>query len=322
MPRIVYSRHYNIGLLGLERLHPFDSRKYGRAWRCLKRHFGPSLRQMSVRPQRPIRRDELLDVHQSRYLDRLREPKYVASALEVPAVGHLPGWLIDRCVLRPMRWATMGTIIAAKECLEHGFAVNLGGGFHHAKPAGGEGFCIYSDIALAVHTLRSDGLLSKDDAIAYIDLDAHQGNGVCHAFMADKQVVIFDTYNSSIYPSYDTDARDRIDCDVPLTSSCGEQEYLRELKQRLPGFLDSISQSQRAAVAIYNAGTDVYGDDPLGLLNVTADGILQRDLFVVGQLRRRGIPTVMLLSGGYTRVSYRLVADSLIKLLEVESAGQ
>ncbi len=214
----------------------------------------------------------------------------------------------------------MGTIRAAKECIQHGFAVNLGGGYHHAKPDGGEGFCIYSDSAMAVHSLRTDGLLADDDRVAYVDLDAHQGNGVCHAFMDDNRFFIFDMYNSTIYPCYDTEAQDRIDCNVRLASACREDEYLRKLEDRLPVFLDSISQSQTVGLAIYNAGTDVYVDDPLGGLNISADAILQRDLFVVRELRKRGIPTVMLLSGGYTRVSYQLVADSVIRLLELESS--
>ncbi len=212
----------------------------------------------------------------------------------------------------------MGTIIAAGECIEQGLAVNLGGGYHHAKPAGGEGFCIYCDIALAVQSLRKNGLLAENDRIAYVDLDAHQGNGVCHAFMADRRMFIFDMYNSDIYPSYDADARDRTHCNIPLTSSCHEKDYLRDLTKSLPGFLDSISRTGRVGLGIYNAGTDVYVDDPLGQLGLSASGILERDLFVIRELRRRGIPSLMLLSGGYTRVSYELVANSVIRLLEDE----
>jgi histone deacetylase 11 len=273
---------------------------------------------MWVRPPRPIHRDELLNVHKSSYLDRLREPSYVAQALELPVVRYLPHWLVDYCVLLPMRWATMGTVIACKESLDHGFAVNLSGGYHHAKPSEGEGFCIYSDIAVAVHALRSTGALSENDRVAYVDLDAHQGNGVCHMFMKDRRVFIFDMYNSTIYPCYDSEAQDRIDCNVRLTSRCHEQEYLCELRNRLPGFLASISESQRVGLAIYNAGTDVYVEDSLGRLNLSFAGILERDRFVVYELRQRGIPTVMLLSGGYTKVSYKLVANSVIQLLERE----
>jgi len=285
----------------------------------MKRRLGKSLRPMWIRPKRPVAFKELMSVHTASYLGRLRQPRYVAGALEVPLARLLPRWLLHRCVLRPMRWGTMGTIISAKACLEHGFAVNLGGGYHHAKPDDGEGFCIYSDIALAVHALRTEGLLDESDRVAYIDLDAHQGNGVCHAFMDDRRVFIFDMYNSTIYPCYDSDARARIDCDVPLASGCHELDYLHEVVTRLPGFLDSISQSQPLALAIYNAGTDVHIEDRLGQLGVSSGGILQRDLLVVGELRRRGIPTVMLLSGGYTSISYQLVAESVIRLLEREN---
>jgi histone deacetylase 11 len=316
MPRIVYSPRYNIGFFGLERLHPFDSRKYGRAWRYLRHRFGRRLPKIHLKPPRAVNRHELLAVHQASYLDRLRDSKYVAQALEVPFLQNLPHLLIDWSVLLPMRWATMGTVVAARASLQYGLAVNLGGGYHHAKPNAGEGFCIYSDIAMAIHSLRSEGLLTTQQRVAYVDLDAHQGNGVCHAFMSDPRVFIFDVYNATIYPFYDSAARDRIDCDVRITGACHEQQYLRELKTGLPGFLDSIASSQPVGLAIYNAGTDVLAGDPLGGLNISAAGILERDLFVVRQLRERDIPTVMLLSGGYTRMSHRLVADSVIRLVE------
>jgi len=319
MSRVVYSHHYNIGFYGLERLHPFDSRKYGRAWKLLRQHFGSLLRQYHIRPTRPANLNELLLVHTPNYLAQLRNANYVAGALEVPQVRHIPGWIIDWHVLRPMRWATMGTIMAAREALDHGFAVNLSGGYHHAKPNRGEGFSIYSDIGIAVASLRADHLIDDAARIAYIDTDAHQGNGVCHIFVDDNRVFIFDIYNCRIYPIFDVDARKRIDCGIGITKTCTDAEYMRELSNRLPGFLDSVNNSS-IGLAIYNAGTDVLAGDPLGDLNISASTIRERDLFVVGELRKRGIPTVMLLSGGYTKQSYRLVADSVIGLIEKENA--
>ena len=319
MPRIVYSRHYNIGFYGLERLHPFDSRKYGRAWRLLRQHFGSNLAQLHVQPRRGATREELTLVHSDEYLSRLRDPKYVAGAIEVPPIRRLPSWAIDWHVLRPMRWATRGTILAATNAIEHGFAVNLSGGYHHAKPNHGEGFSIYADIGIAVAALRDQQLIADDSRIAYIDTDAHQGNGVCHTFMSDNRVFIFDIFNSRIYPMFDVDARKRVDCDVGITSSITDTEYLEELHRRLPGFLDSVGRSP-IGLAIYNAGTDVFSGDPLGDLNISAKTILERDLYVVGELRKRRIPTIMVLSGGYTKQSYQLVADSVIGLIEMETA--
>jgi hypothetical protein len=114
-PRLVYRASYNIGFFGFERLHPFDSRKYGRAWSTLRRRWGRRfLSQITLKPRRPVSCGELLHVHSPAYLSKLRNSTYLAVALEVPIVKRAPGWLIDRRVLRPMRWAAAGTILAQR----------------------------------------------------------------------------------------------------------------------------------------------------------------------------------------------------------------
>jgi len=319
-PRIIYSPRYNIGLLGLERLHPFDSRKYARAVKHLRRRFGRArLNRHLVKPPRPITQEQLLAVHTKDYLQRLRDPKFIAKILEVPPIRFLPRWLIDHAVLKPMRYATAGTILAAREAIDHGLAINLSGGYHHASPDEGHGFCVYADVALAVHDLRESRKLAPDDKIAYIDLDAHQGDGVCKSFVSDPRVLIYDQYNQHIFPR-DPDARRRIDCDVPVPHNCSEADYLAALRTRLPAFLDAITRTATGHVrlAIYNAGSDVYIGDQLGGLTCSADGVLQRDQFVLDQCRIRKIPTVVLLSGGYSRQSYQLVANMVAYSLEAQ----
>jgi histone deacetylase 11 len=315
-PRIVYSRHYNIGFFGLERLHPFDSRKYGRAWRLLRRRFGRPLRALWQRPAAPVSREELLHIHSTEYLDRLQISYVVARALELPMVANFPSGMVDRYILRPMRWATAGTIDAARAAMTHGLAINLSGGYHHAKPDAGEGFCIYADAALAVDRLRFDNLLGEQDRIVHIDLDVHQGNGVCHCFRDDRAVFLFDMFNPAIYPAYDREARERLDCAVEAPPGSTGKEYLRLLTARLPGFLDGISRSSSIRFAIYNAGTDIYEHDSLGGLRVSHEEIAERDWFVVGQLLKRGIPTLLLLSGGYHRENYKIIADSIANIFE------
>lgn len=315
MRRVVYSRHYDIGFFGLERMHPFDSRKYGRAWREIGSRLGHRRSEVRLRPMEPVTRDALLSVHTEDYLVQLRESAYLAGALELPPLRHLPATIIDACVLKPMRWATAGTVEAGRKALEAGCVVNLSGGYHHAKPSQGEGFCIYADIAIGIQTLRTESLLSEQQAVAYVDLDAHQGNGVCMTCMDDERVSIFDMYNSQIYPAHDVEARERIDCDLPLQSGCNDQTYLGKLREHLPSFLDAAARSGKVGLGIYNAGTDIYQDDPLGQLAVSAEGILTRDRFVIEEFRKRRIPVVMLLSGGYTRESYRLIANSVTDIL-------
>lgn len=309
--KLVFSPHYDISLFGIERLHPFDSRKYGRAWRVIQKQLGRNLDRFQVAVPRPVARDDLLTIHSPAYLSKLRRSSYLAQALEVPPAAFVPAWLLNWRILRPMRWAVMGSLVAARAALESGVAVNLSGGYHHAKPDRGEGFCIYSDIAFLVSELRTAGRLHESDRIAYIDLDAHQGNGVCHQFMNDSRVFLFDMYNADIYPQYDREARQRVDCNLPLPHGCPGIEYLRILRTCLPGFLDSIMKSGRTALAIYNAGTDVFAGDALGGLSLSPEQILERDLLVHEELRGREIPSVMLLSGGYSRQSYQLVAATI-----------
>jgi histone deacetylase 11 len=264
---------------------------------------------------RPASVADLAAVHDPAYLDRLRDPRVLARALELPFVGRLPGWVTSWAILRPMRWGVAGSLVAARAALAAGLAVNLSGGYHHAKPDRGEGFCVFNDIAYLVHGLRAEGRLNAEERVAYIDLDAHQGNGVCHHFRADGRVFIYDAYNPGIYPAFDGEARDRIDCPVPLPAGCTGAEYLRLLAGTLPGFLDSIGRTGRVGLAVYNAGTDVVAGDALGGLRVSAADVLARDLYVVEQVRARGLPVVMLLSGGYSRESYRLVANTAVELL-------
>lgn len=217
-----------------------------------------------------------------------------------------------------MRWATAGTIIAGTAALQHGRAFNLGGGFHHAKPDASEGFCIYNDIAVMVATLRRNGQLADNSRIAYIDLDAHQGNGVAHCFRDDPRTFLFDIHNGDIYPVSDMEARDRVDCLLPVRTGCGGPEYLSLLRDRLPPFLDSVGRSAAIGLAIYNAGTDVLEDDPLGGLALSLDDILARDRYVLTTLQARHIPTVVLTSGGYTSHSYQAIARTILATAESE----
>ena len=121
---------------------------------------------------------------------------------------------------------------------------------------------------------------------------------------------IFDVYNELIYPR-DAHARRRIDCDLPISPGYDDAQYLALVRKELPAFLEGVSRSRKPALAVYNAGTDVVDGDPLGYLRVSADGVLARDQLVLTELRSRGIPTLMLPSGGYTRQSYALVARTV-----------
>jgi histone deacetylase 11 len=317
-PKLVYSPGYDIRWLGLEKLHPFDSCKYSRTWQVLldspterlRQRFGDGLQSATITPTAASVK-LLQTIHTPEYLQQLAHSHHIAQALELPSLAWVPSGILDRHVLQPMRLATMGTVIAAKAALEHGIGINLSGGYHHASRDRGSGFCVYSDIAIAIASLRQSGQLTTDDSIAIIDLDAHQGNGLARIFERDSSIHILDMYNQDIYPQ-DALAIARIDRNLPLASGTRDAEYLDKLQQHLPAFLQQI----RPKIAFYNAGTDIYEHDLLGRLKISAEGVFARDRFVFQTLVDAGIPVVMVLSGGYTSESYQLVARSVGEVWE------
>lgn len=320
MPAIVYHPRYNLGFPGSQRLHPFDLRKYSRTWHVLRKQWGPQkLRSLHVRVEAPVSDDELRLVHSTDYLDSLKQSAVVASAIEVPSMRRAPWWLLDRYVLQPMRWATAGTIIAGRQALTSGLVFNLGGGFHHAKPTRGEGFSIYNDIAVMLTVLRREQRLSSAGRVAYIDLDAHLGNGVAWCVRGDPTVFLFDMHNPTIYPIGDQTALERVDCPIGVRPNWTGAEYLATLTERLPRFLASISQSVPVELAIYNAGTDVLAQDTLGGLSLSLADVLARDSFVLQQLRERKLPTVVLTSGGYSAESYQAIARMILSADDMQN---
>ncbi len=328
-PKIVYSPHYDIKVFGIEKLHPFDSCKYSKIWKALKNKFGKRIENYLIKPERAVSNNELHWVHTDEYLSKLTSPTYLAKALEIPplSLASLPlsipliniiarslwkTYILDS-ILSPMMWATMGTIIAAEEALKNGFAVNLSGGYHHASQDRGEGFCLYSDIAMSISKLRQTNKITPGkDKVLIVDLDAHQGNGLERIYYNDKDVYILDMYNKNIYPQ-DTFAKQRINCDIPLPAKIKDQEYLSILSASLD---DTIQNMERPKIAFYNAGTDIYKLDPLGNMNISMEGILQRDMMVFKKLSDSNIPCSMVLAGGYTIDSHRIVFNSLNRLIE------
>ena len=298
MVPIVYHPSYNITAFGLERLHPFDGRKSRRIRDAL---IERGLRRPGdfERP-RPARHADLLRVHMPSYLRSLRSPETLARILELPIVRWLPGPFVDCRILRPMRFAAGGTVLACRLALDRGLAVNLGGGFHHATADRGGGFCVYADAALAAEILRAEGAL---DAVLVVDLDAHQGNGTASIFRACPWAMILDLFGEDLYPAL----KEPEDFPVPVPAGLAGPDYLDLIREALP---DALGAS-RPDLVIYNAGSDVFEGDPLGRFRLTRAEIAERDLLIVDMVRERGIPVAMVLSGGYSAESWLIHADAI-----------
>ncbi|XP_055953614.1 histone deacetylase 11-like isoform X2 [Argiope bruennichi] len=304
---IIYSPHYNIRFMGLQKLHPFDSEKWGKVYNLLL-GSGVIKKDTSVEPREAS--DEVLQVvHPASYLNKLKWSAYVARITEIPFLFALPNKLVQQRILRPFRYQTGGTILAGKLAMERGWAVNIGGGFHHCSKQDGGGFCAYADITLCIKFIFMN--YPAIERVLILDLDAHQGNGHERDFMGDEKVYIIDVYNGEIYP-HDEHAKGAIKRKVELRHLTEDIDYLEQVLRNLSQAIEEFSPQ----FMVYNAGTDILKGDPLGCLSVTPKAIIERDEIVFRLARKHKIPVVFLTSGGYQKCTAKVIADSVLNLHE------
>lgn len=306
---VAYSPGYRVSFFGVEHLHPFDIAKYDRiAAGLVERGL---LAETDFAAALPVGDEALAAVHDPNYLASLHTPSALGRALEVNLPELFSESAIERRVLDPFQAAVAGTVLAARAARDHGFGINLGGGYHHARPAMGHGFCIYSDVALAVHTLRAEGLTGT---ILIVDTDAHQGDG-SHAFFADDPTVFsFSMHQGDLFPIPKLQG----DLDVPLRAGMDDDAFLWSLEQQLPTLLDRLEP----VMVIHVAGADVLVDDPLAGFSLTPRGLVHRDLFVARTVRERGVPLLHVLAGGYGPSAAMSQEASVAAMLELAAASE
>jgi len=179
-----------------------------------------------------------------------------------------------------------GTVGAARAALEHGVAVNLAGGTHHAFAERGEGFCVFNDVAVAARALQAE---QRAERFLVVDADVHQGNGTAHIFAGDRSVFTLSLHGARNYPF----KKERSDLDVPLPDGTGDEDYLASLEAAL----DRALPNSGAELVFYLAGADPWTGDRLGKLALSKEGLERRDRLVFE--RCADLPIAVVMAGGY-----------------------
>ena len=226
--------------------------------------------------------DQVLLVHEPGWVQRLKTG--TLSALELLKL-EIP---FSPQVVEGFWLATGGTITAAHNALRDRIGFNIGGGFHHAFPAHGEGFCAINDVAIAVRTLQQEGVAAR---ALIVDCDVHHGNGTAAIFAGDTSVLTLSIHHFDNYPSEKPPSV----IDIHLRTGVGDQEYLTRLGQACRVAMEGFQPD----ILFYLAGADPYEHDQLGGLSLTMQGLQQRDRLVLEIARARLLPVAIVLAGGY-----------------------
>lgn len=229
-------------------------------------------------------RKQLCAVHTDEYVDAVFEGTLDPGTQR--RIG-LP-WskqLLERCL------ASVGaTVAAARTAIEMGASGSLSGGTHHSFVDRGEGFCVFNDIAVAIRDLQASGRIQR---AMIVDLDVHQGNGSASIFRDDANVFTFSMHGAKNFPF----KKEKSDLDIGVPDGIGDDEYLAELKKVWPGLLERFD----CDVVFYLAGVDVLAKDSFGRLNLSHEGIRERDRLIIQSVYENRIPLVLTLGGGYSK---------------------
>jgi acetoin utilization deacetylase AcuC-like enzyme len=276
--KLVYHDRYDLHLGE----HVFPSQKFRLIHEMLLRE-GLAREEDFLKPER-AKDEDILRVHSEDWVRKLTTGTLTASDVMLLEVPYSPE-LVEAVWL-----ATGGSILAGQMALQDGFASNLSGGFHHAYPGHGEGFCAIHDVAVAIRKLQADGAIKK--AIV-VDTDVHHGNGTAAIFRNDPTVFTLSIHQLNNYPGHKPPSN----VDLHMNDRVEDEEYLGALIPAVQQALDTFQPE----ILFYVGGADPYCEDQLGGLSLTKEGLKKRDGRVFEEARRRRIPVATTLAGGYAR---------------------
>jgi acetoin utilization deacetylase AcuC-like enzyme len=276
--KVVYHEQYDLNLGA----HVFPSQKFRLIAEALlsEKIAAPD---DFVRPD-AARDEDILRVHTPEWVRKLKTGTLTASdvmLLEIP---------YSRELVEAVWLAAGGSILAAQCALRDGFGANLGGGFHHAYPDHGEGFCAIHDVAVAIRRLQADGAIRK---AMVVDTDVHHGNGTAAIFRNDPSVFTISIHQENNYPALKPPST----IDLHMMDCADDDEYLDAL---IPAVQKALEEF-RPELLFYVGGADPFCEDQLGGLSLTKKGLMERDRRVFAAARQRGIPVASALAGGYAR---------------------
>ena len=274
--KLVYHERYDLNLGP----HVFPSQKFRLIYEMLLREKLATGADFLL-PE-AARDEDILRVHTQDWVRKLKSGTLTASEVMLLEVPYSPE-LVEAVWL-----AAGGTILAAQCALRDGFGSNLSGGFHHAHPGHGEGFCAIHDVAVAIRRLQADGAIKK---AMVVDTDVHHGNGTAAIFRGDPTVFTLSIHQLNNYPALKPPSS----VDLNLDDRVEDEEYLETLMPAVQQALDKF----KPEILFYVGGADPYCEDQLGGLSLTKKGLMERDRRVFAEARRRSVPVATTLAGGY-----------------------
>jgi len=276
---VIYNGAYDISV---PPTHRFNGTKFSRLVHELEQSEFSN--QLDFTQSSTVRYRDILRTHASDYVERVATGALLRN--EIRQI-NLP---INQQLIKRSFLALNGTYQTALRALKTGIACHAAGGTHHARYSGGSGFCVFNDLAFTAVNLIEHGIVGN---VLILDLDVHQGDGTIDICHGKRGIYTCSLHCEDNFP-FEKRQGTR---DVPLGSHMQDAAYLDQLHRTLK----DISQEFTPDLVLYDAGVDVFEGDQLGNLDMTLDGVFDRDCHVLEYFKTRHIPVATVIGGGYSR---------------------
>ncbi|MCD4738307.1 MAG: acetoin utilization protein AcuC [Anaerolineae bacterium] len=261
---------------GFGHTHPLKPERLKRTYELLTAYRAFDAPHSHLVAPDPVSREDLLLFHTAEYVDAVARLSRGEKNMPALCYGFRPDETPAFPGMYEIEGLKVGAALTGARLITEGqvqAAFSFGGGMHHARAALASGFCVFNDVAVAIHWLLRQGL-----RVAYVDIDVHHGDGVQAAFYDTDRVLTISLHQAGIlfYPGtgfpeeLGTGAGYGYSINLPFLIYTSEELYLRAFRQVVPPLVRQFAPD----VLVTQLGVDTHYRDSLGSLLLTTRGYI------------------------------------------------
>ena len=273
--------HASYSKLALPSKHRFPATKYLYLYQYLLEQ-GIAQQSQFIAAEK-VSAEKLSSIHCHLYASQ-----FINGTLDAKSMRRIGFPWSETLVERTLR-SVAGTELTCLKALESECALHLSGGYHHAHHQFGSGFCIFNDLVYAAQQML---LRSDIETVLIFDCDVHQGDGTATIAASFDNIITCSIHCQQNFPA----RKQQSNYDIELLRGTTDAHYLETVSQTL----DYLIRLHQPDLIIYDAGVDIHTDDNLGYLDISTDGIFNRDKEVIQQAKSAQIPIACVIGGGYS----------------------
>jgi acetoin utilization protein AcuC len=258
-----------LGKYGFSGSHPFNSDRIYAFWSKFQSENLDKSAQIMIKEPTLADEETILSFHDNDYVNFVKKAsKHGRGFLDIGDTPAFKGIFEASCYVVGSSLKALDIVMKKTDGIWHAF--NPIGGLHHARRDSAGGFCVFNDIGIAILVARKEYGLKR---IAYVDIDAHHGDGVYYEFENDPLLFVADIHEDGrfLYPGTGSELETGLGeaegtkLNIPLAPNSTDMDFIAAFN-KIQKFIDDIA---RPELIILQCGADSLNGDPITHLKYT-----------------------------------------------------